>query len=144
MLSNRSSDQTADSPSSTPSSTNSNPPGQSAQHTACRRSWHAAIQHCLQGSSWGQELSGSLGDLGTFLPLVVSFQGWQAAGPVVCDLLRCNMISPLPSAEACVTVRGCCQVGVLCVPLLTFVCCAMLVPLLSLSRVSGARQTAYY
>lgn len=36
-----------------------------------RSSWRAAVKHWLAGTSLGQELSGSLGDLGTFLPLVV-------------------------------------------------------------------------
>lgn len=39
--------------------------------TGCS-SWRAAAQQWLAGSTLGQELSGSLGDLGTFLPLVVS------------------------------------------------------------------------
>jgi hypothetical protein len=60
------------SPCSNPSS--SSTLGHPPQHVTSKRSWHAAVQHCLHGTSLAQELSGSLGDLGTFLPLVVSSQ----------------------------------------------------------------------
>jgi hypothetical protein len=42
-----------------------------SKRTGCS-SWRAAAQQWLAGTTLGQELSGSLGDLGTFLPLVVS------------------------------------------------------------------------
>jgi hypothetical protein len=55
--------------------------------TGCS-SWRAAAQQWLAGTTLGQELSGSLGDLGTFLPLVVSLLWGGCVGcDIWCDIL---------------------------------------------------------
>lgn len=68
--------------------------GTSSIHSSRLKRWRVALQHWATDVSWGQELSGSLGDLGTFLPLVVSNMSDLSSLMLACS-------SHSPSSSSC-------------------------------------------